>query len=74
MAGYVRNKVLYIYSGSDNTFNEYDTSGAYVGQVTDQGDCNLFMTTLSEQDVQVNRWELVAQSKDNIDLSSYEMY
>lgn len=74
MAGYVREKVLYIYSGGANTFNQYDTSGAYVGQVTDDGDCDLFMETLADQDVEVNRWELVAQSEDDIDLSSYEMY
>lgn len=74
MAGYVRNKVLYIYSGGENTFNEYDTSGAYVGQVSDDGDCGLFKETLTDQDVEVNRWELVAKSEDDIDLSSYEMY
>lgn len=74
MAGYVRGKVLYIYSGGANTFNQYDTSGAYVGQVTDDGDCNLFMQTLTDQDVTINRWELVAQSAGNIDLNNYEMY
>lgn len=74
MAGYVREKVLYIYSGGANTFNQYDTSGAYVGQVSDEGDCDLFMQTLADQDVEVNRWELVAKSAENINLSNYEMY
>ena len=74
MAGYVREKILYIYSGGANSFNQYDTTGAYVGQVRDEGDCDLFMATLTDQDVEVNRWELVAQSDDDIDLSVYEMY
>lgn len=74
IAGYVSNKILYIYSGGANSFNQYDTTGAYVGLVRDDGDCDLFMSTLNDQDVPIRRWELVAQSTDDLDLSDYEMY
>lgn len=76
IAGYVREKVLYIYSGGANAFNQYDTSGTYVGQVRDDDGsyCDLFMATLTDQDVTIRRWELVEQSAVDIDLNNYEMY